>query len=150
MALDSGAAEFREIGLRMKAADKSLLPIVRKQIRASTAPVSTAIRAEALATLPKGGGANEWVASSKISTSVLLGPKTAGVKITAKKKGHDLKDVDAGVLRHPTYGYRGPGGWSETKVQPGFFSRPTRAAQAPVAAACMAAMVETARIAGFK
>lgn len=148
MALDSTADQFREFGLRMKAADAALMPLVRKDIRLVTAPVVEAVRAEALSSLPKSGGANEWVASSKIRTSILLGAKTAGVKITASKKGHDLKAINAGVLRHPTYGNRSA--WSVTKVQPGFFSRPVNDAQPAVAAACMAAMVETARIAGFK
>ena len=62
-------------------------------------------------------------------------------KLTGWCRDEDrLKSVDAGVLRHPTFGNRDA--WSVTKVQPGFFSRPVAAATPAVSVACVAAMRE--------
>lgn len=176
MARDVTGAEFRAIGLRLKAADEALLPLARRNIRVALAPVGDAIKKEALDTLPKAGGANEWVASSLTKISILLGPNTAGVKLTvtqpnpaksqaarnaraagnrkaaksfARNAGADLKAINAGRLRHPLPG-NNRDKWFTTEVRPGFFDRPVEAARPAVVAACSSAMLEAAHIAGFR
>lgn len=163
-------SNFAEVAARLKAADEALIPLARRNIRAATAPVGEAIRREALATLPKSGGANEWVAASKITTTTSLVPRTAGVTLrvhaqneavaakrsrarsAGKKYGgsasHNLQAINRGGLRHPLYGNRDH--WYTTRVKPGFFDRPVRAAVPAVAEACLAALREAVAVAGFK
>jgi hypothetical protein len=150
VALDATAADFRATGLRLKAGDAALMPIVRRNIRAATAPAKVMVPASARATLPHGGGLNEWVAAADVKTSILLGPKTAGVRIRVSKKGHDMKDIDVGNVRSPTFGRRkGKGSWHDTKVTPGFATKPLLELYPVTSVACRAAMLEVARIAGF-
>lgn len=143
-----GGAELREVAIRLKAAgDVELWKTLQRNIRVATAPARPAIRAEARATLPKRGGLNEWVAGSSITTGILTGRHTAGVKVTVRKRSHNARMIDRGVVRHPLFGNRDH--WYTTQVQPGFASRPLNALRPAVAAACMVAMRETAAAAGF-
>lgn len=143
-----GGAQLRETALRLKAAGNvELWKQAQKKIRLATAPARPAIRASARANLPRSGGLNEWVASASVTTSILTGARTAGVRIRVRKKGHDMSDLDKGVVRHPLYGNRSY--WYTTQVPPGFASRPLNAMKPAVAAACMLAMRETAAAAGF-
>lgn len=150
MALDATGLEFREAALELRAADVALMPVARKRIAAIGAPAVARVKQSALSTLPKGGQPiplNEWVASASIKTITMYGARTAGVAIRARKTGHDLAAIDAGIVRHPTYGNRKA--WATTNVQPGFFTRPLEAMEPIATALFLAAMTETAAIAGF-
>lgn len=147
MALDPTAAEFRAAALELKAAEQSLMPLARRNIRAATAPAAEAVRRSAMETLPHTGGLNQWVADASVKTGILTGPRTAGVRIVARKTGHDLPAVEAGTVRHPVYGHRNA--WAETQVRPGFFSTPLQELAPAVELACMAVMTEASRVAGF-
>lgn len=146
---DPTSEQFERLAVQLKAGEKAMLNLVRRNVRVATAPAAAAIRAEALGTLPRSGGLNEWVAAAKITTSTPIGPKFTGVTIRDRSKGHDLKSIDAGVVRHRVYGK-----WRKNtpaqNVPPGFFTRPVVKLAPAVAAACYAAAVEAAHIAGFK
>jgi hypothetical protein len=140
-------------------------------LRGAVAPVKPLIVAEARGTLPHTGGANEWVASAKIAVGATVSPKTAIVAVRMRQpnaaksrasknaraagkrfKGsttHDLVAINAGTLRHPTYGNRGPGMWFDTEVKPGFFTRPCTLMAPAIRAACNITIAETAAAAGF-
>lgn len=169
MLLNPGV-NFQREAARLKAADEALIPIVRRNIRAATAPVGPAIRQSASEMLPKRGGLNEWVAGSQISTRTSFIPKTAGVTIRMSNKNqatqakrararaagsryagsasHDLVHINRGMVRHPLFGDRDH--WYTTYVPKGFFDKPVNAARPAVAAACLAALREAAAIAGYK
>lgn len=150
--MDATAAQFRSVSIRLKEADAALMRLTRRNIRAAVAPVIPAIRASARSTLPKSGGLNERVAGTKISVSILTGRNTAGVRLrmgqgSGRAKRH-MTEINAGTVRHPVYGDRQ--NWATTDVEAGFFDRPVKAGQPATAEACMAALRESARIAGFK
>lgn len=148
MPLDATAAEFRAAALDLREANRTMYLTARRQIRAIATPAVAAVRQSALSTLPKRGGLNQWVADAVIKTSILTGPRSAGVSIRARKTGHDLPKINAGTARHPLYGNTSY--WYETPVQPGFFTRPLDE-MAPVAEALfLRAMTETAYVAGFR
>lgn len=145
---------FREVALRLKAADVELWKATQKNIRVATAPARPAVRAFARATLPKRGGLNEWVASAAVTTSILTGARTAGVAVRVKKRGHDMKDLDqTGVVRHPVFkSPRNPNPpWvSQQTNAAGFATRPLMALRPAVSVACYEAMRQAAAVAGFK
>jgi hypothetical protein len=143
-----GGAELREVAVRLKlAGEVDLRKQMMRNIRVATLPARAAVRASAMETLPKEGGLNAWVAQATTRTSVLTGARTAGVVIRVSKRGHDMKDIDAGTVRHPVYGNRGT--WVAQSVTPGFASKPLKALSPAVGAACLVAMRETAAAAGF-
>jgi len=164
------AREFQITAARLREADAALVPLVRRNIRVATSPLAAAIRSSATEMLPKGGGLNNWVADSKISTTTSFAPKTAGVTIRMSNKSaatqakrararaagsryagsasHDLQHINRGLVRHPLFGDRGH--WYTTYVPKGFFDKPVNASRPAVAAACMAALREAAAIAGYK
>lgn len=146
-----GADQLRLISLRLKAAGEiELRKAMARNIRIATLPARVAVRASAMETLPAGGGLNQWVAKATTRTSVLTGAKTAGVLIRVSRKGHDMKDIDKGTVRHPVFAKKGRRRvWVSQQVEPGFASKPLTALTPAVAAACKIAMDETAAAAGF-
>jgi len=96
-----------------------------RALRRASVPMIQAIRAEAIETLPKRGGLNEYVAAARISTTVKTGAETATVQIRGRRnqirrggKQVDLPAINRGRIRHPTYGH---GPWTTQSVAPGFW-----------------------------
>lgn len=116
---------------------------VLRALKAGTASAPNLIRHEALETLPKGGGANEWVAAAVTKVTVQSGARSAAAVIRTRKTGHDLRSIDAGRLRHPPFGQM-KAKWGMTPVRPGFFTRPLERTVAPEVTVLMRrAMTET-------
>lgn len=166
-----GTKQLEEVSAKLLAAGNvTLRRQMLKNIRVSVSPVKPLIVGEALGSLPHTGGANVWVASAPISIGAAVNVKTATVAVRmrqpnaavaakrarAKAAGkryassatHNLAAIDAGTLRHPRFGDRGE--WFDTKVKPGFFSRPCRLMAPSVLLACNLTVSETAIAAGFK
>lgn len=139
---------LREVALRLKAGDVELWKATRRNLIVAVQPARPAIRASARATLPKTGGLNEWVASASINTQILTGPRSAGVRLRVRKKGHDMADVDKGVVRHPVFGNRKA--WTVTNVEPGFATKPVEKLTPAITASVLLAMRQAALAAGFK
>ena len=102
---------------------------LRKRIREPLPKVRKAVKARALATLPKAGGLNQWVARTRVTAVVKLAGRSAGVKLKGSRKSTkgkaDLNRLDAGKIRHPSWGRVGPGQWHTQTVPAGFFTDPT-------------------------
>lgn len=158
-----GAEQLRALAVELKAADRALLLRMKRNIRAAAVPAGKAVQAEERAVLPKRGGLNEWVASARVGTRILSGPRTAGVRLVQGRKGSVSRASlrlmnEQGMVRHPNRGgyhfgverRAAAGGWSTTKVPQGFFERPLLAMEPEVRAAMIAVMDETARVAGFR
>lgn len=164
-----GTEQLERVSAQLLAAGNvELRKQMLKNIRVSVAPVKPLIRAEALNTLPHAGGANEWVASAKVSVGATVSPKIATVAVRASQSNaavrakkarakaagktyrgsatHNLKAIDQGILRHPTFGHEP---WKDTAVKPGFFSRPCKLMAPSVLLACNLTVSETAIAAGF-
>lgn len=105
-----------------------VLKQIGKAVRKPIPLVRKAIRDRALATLPKRGGLNRWVAAAIMKARIT--DTGAGVRIhlsagrDSARRRSDLKRIDAGRVRHPAWGRRTKGSWSVTAVEPGFFSKP--------------------------
>ncbi|MGC4769200.1 hypothetical protein ACLQ25_09495 [Micromonospora sp. DT44] len=114
--------------LRRFEGSKEVTRALRKQIRQPIPAVRKAIRRRATDTLPKRGGLNVWAAQTKVSARVSLAGRGAGVKLKGSRKSSkdksDLKRLDAGKVRAPSWGRRGKGAWHVQSVAPGFFTRP--------------------------
>lgn len=123
-----GDEQYRRLALALKAAgDKGLRRKLNKAVNKSTRPVAREVRKEARATLPSSGGLNVYVATMSIRTKRYTSAARAGVEITgSKRKGRgkvDVRRINAGTLRHPTYGHNP---WTAQHVPPGFWDRPIR------------------------
>ena len=96
---------------------KKLLRGIREQAK----PAVKDVKATALATLPSSGGLNKFVAKSSIGVRTRTSGEGAGVRIVAKKAGHDIYNLNRGRLRHPLFGMV-EGQWFTQEIKPGFFS----------------------------
>lgn len=152
MALSRTAQEFREAALATREANRVMYRVAARNIRIATAPARDEVRRSALASLPRRGGLNQWVADADVSTSVLTGARSAGVRIVSKRqsstKQTDLPKIDAGQVRHRVFG-KWLRGVPTQNVPPGYFTRPLSGLDPAVGAACLATMEEVSLIAGF-
>jgi hypothetical protein len=108
---------------------KVVLKAMRVAIRKPFPSVRAAIKANALTTLPKRGGLNAWVAAIKVTLSIKSSsPRSAGVVVKGGRNStgarSDIRAIDSGRVRAPSWGRRGPGQWHTVTVQPGFFTTP--------------------------
>lgn len=92
--------------------------------RAAKTSVTPAIRASALAILPKRGGLNAYVARASITTLISYASRSAGIRLRGRLKGgrSDVKRIDDGTVRAPAWGHRTA--WHTEAVAPGWFTRP--------------------------
>src|SRR5262249_22053698 len=109
-ALGVSGAELRYVAAKLrKAAARDLTKELRAAYRKAAKPLQPAVKAEALATLPKRGGYNA-VMSRAVKVSVIggTGRKALTVRVyaTGKREQRDVVQVNAGILRHPTFGRR--------------------------------------------
>jgi hypothetical protein len=100
--------------------DKELRKDMLRALRNAAKPMALAIKDQARDDLPHTGGLNEFVASASISPRTRTSGKSAGVRITGRKSGHDLDAINRGRVRHPVYG--GPA-WVTQSVQAGWWER---------------------------
>lgn len=116
-----GARNLEKLSKKLKAAgDATLRKELYAGINRATKPAKTAIKEAARRELPKKGGLNEFIAKSSVTTRTRGGGKNPGVQIVAKKKGHDIRAIDRGRLRHPVWGNRRV--WVTQQIKPGFFT----------------------------
>lgn len=119
-----GADQLRDLARALKAAgNKDLRKELMKAAQRSTRPVKREVAASARKTLPSRGGLNVWVAGAKVQTKTRTAGRSVGVVITGKpgrrqSPSSDLKAINRGRVRHPTYGHRP---WVNQRVRPGFW-----------------------------
>lgn len=143
-----GADELKAVAARLAAAGEiEMKKAMVARMRTALLPLPPIIRASAMAYLPKAGGANRWVADAKVSPRITATPRTGAVSIRMWKTGHDLRSIDRGYLRHPTFGNTDH--WFTTRVPPGFFTKPCLSMAPAVNVALRVAMADTAAFAGF-
>lgn len=117
-----------------------LLQEVRKELRGPVPVVRKRIKATALATLPASGGLGAWVAQTKITASVTLQRKAITIRLRGGRRSvgnlrgtgggtTDVRSIDRGRVRHPSWGRRFRGQWFTQTVAPGFFTK--TASEAP-------------------
>lgn len=107
---------------------KEVVKQLKGEIRKPLPEVRKAIRRRALDTLPKRGGLNRWVARTRVLGQVRVTGRGVEIKLVGRRKSQagtsDLKRLDRGRIRHPTFGQRGKGMWHTQAVRPGYFTDP--------------------------
>jgi hypothetical protein len=95
-----GTAKMAALGVALKRAPKLYRVELQREIRVAAQPLVPALRDAAREKLPSAGGLNEQVAGQRITVSVRLGPKTAGVRLVTTAP--DTSQTDKGFVRHPS------------------------------------------------
>lgn len=133
-----------------EAGDRGLRREVLATFRRIARPIGQDVIREGSAELPRRGGFAAAVAAAQIRQSNALSGRNPGVALSfrtavgATGKSMDLRTVDEGKIRHPTFGRRGRGQWRVTNVRAGAFRRPFEAQREPAARELVAAMERVA------
>lgn len=110
--------------------EQRVLDELKREMRTPVPVVRKAVRARALATLPKRGGLNKWVAAIQFKATQQIAGTTVRITLKGGRNSaggrSDIKRLDAGRTRHPSWGRRGKGQWHVTNVTPGFFTEPAK------------------------
>jgi hypothetical protein len=115
-----GAHELQALAERLKeAGEGELRKELLREIRGSAKKAIPDVRQSAYRTLPKRGGLAERVGKQAYAVQTRLSGSSASVRIVGKGM-KELRDIDAGRLRHPVFGDREK--WKAQSVTPGFFS----------------------------
>lgn len=120
--------------LRQFEGRKEVVKQLRKRLREPVPAVRKEIKARALSTLPRSGGLNVWVSKTRITAQVKVSSRSLTVKLRGGRnsstgKRSDMRRIDRGRLRHPSWGRRGAGQWHTQTVEDGFFTIPAANAQ---------------------
>ena len=84
---------------------KSIRRRLSKTIRDESDHITKEQRTNLAARLPhRGGLAAEASTAGRFTIRTTLAGKSAGVTITDSWKGHDMRAIDAGLIRHPVFG----------------------------------------------
>jgi hypothetical protein len=123
----SGAEKLALVGTAMRrlGAERVIVKEMSKRIRRLAGPFRDAVKTSARSTLPHHGGLGEWVARSRMITSVRTTTRSAGVRLVARRTSlrgaSDIARIDAGRVRHPLFGDRAH--WYAEAVTAGFGTR---------------------------
>ncbi|MFD6770885.1 hypothetical protein ACFWC6_32220 [Micromonospora chalcea] len=114
--------------LRAFEARKEVMRQLRKEIREPLPAVRAAVKARAVSTLPKRGGLNVWAANTRVTAAVSVSGRGVRVSLKGSRKStkgkSDLRRLDAGRVRHPSWGRRGADQWHTQTVPDGYFTKP--------------------------
>jgi hypothetical protein len=95
---------------------------VRRTIDEPFAAARAAMRARMLAVLPHRGGLGAWAAASHIHPSVRATGNRVSAELQVSRRSlrgpADLRALDRGRVRHPSWGRRAPGEWHTQLVAP--------------------------------
>lgn len=117
----TGANQLGDLARDLKAiGDKELRKELLRGIQKAAKPLAkVAAPAAARNRLPRAGGLNEFVATSKFAVRTRTSARNPGVRIVGTKTGHDIKAMDAGKVRHPV---RGTNVWVLQNIEPGWWT----------------------------
>lgn len=122
-ALDQLAREFRSFAGR-----REVVKQLKKDIRTPVPGIRKSIRKHAIAILPKAGGLGKWAAKSRVNVKITASSRTVSATLIGGRNSaggvSDLKRLDRGRLRHPSWGRRGRGQWHVQRVTEGWFTDP--------------------------
>ncbi len=123
------AVDFETFRRELRAFDgrREVLRALRADLRTPLPAARAVLRSWAVGNLPSSGGLGVWVGfNTKVTAVVSTGGRSALIRIKGSRKvGKDKADLvklDAGAVRHPSWGRTGAGQWHTQAVAPGFFS----------------------------
>jgi hypothetical protein len=112
---------------------KVVLKELRKGIRRPFPAVRKAVRKNAVDTLPKSGGLGKWASGIRINLRIKTTSRAASVTVVGGRNSaggrSDIKALDRGRVRAPSWGRRGKGSWHTQTVPVGFFTKPVTEAK---------------------
>lgn len=110
---------------------REVVKAMKRELNTTIPAVSREIRQYAVTVLPHRGGLGAWAAASRITPSIRDAGRRVSVRLKGSRKSiadkSDLKKLDAGSVRHPSWGRRGVGQWHTQRVHSGWFTTPARA-----------------------
>lgn len=127
---------------------REVVRALRRDLRAPVPEARARIQARAVEVLPHRNGLGVWVARARVTARVNLRSANS-VQVTirdgrnSRHARSDLRAIDRGRVRAPTFGRRGPGMWHTQQVRPGF-ATDTVADMAPVWRAAVVTAVNRA------
>jgi hypothetical protein len=125
-----GGEKFAAVAAKLRSSNKELRPRLYKVISQATSPLKRNIRSSARSMLPSRGGLANLIARSSLTTKKSVAARSAGVRIVGSSK-NDIKKIDKGRLRHPTFSHRP---WVTQSVPAGYFTKPMTEGAPAVAA----------------
>lgn len=103
---------------------KKVLRVLRKGIRDEMDPITRDQKQGLAARLPHRGGLAATVAGEgRTRVTTALSGRSVGVTLIDSWKGHDMKAIDAGEIRHPVFG-RWLRGQHAQQVPAGILTKP--------------------------
>lgn len=123
------ATSFDQLVRELKAFDarREIVRAMSKGIRKGAPGVRKKIRAAALSLLPSEGGLGAWVAQIRINMRIKTSGRRAGVTLVGGRNSvggrSDIRAIDRGRVRAPSWGRRSKGSWHTQTVPDGFFTR---------------------------
>ena len=94
-----GSEDFLRLAAKLDEGDRKLNNGIRRRLREVAKPLGSEVRDTLAESMPRRGGLSAMIGRSKVSVS----PR---VEIRVRSAGHDLEAMDAGMLRHPTFGHK--------------------------------------------
>lgn len=144
-----GVDELLALSKRLKAlGHRGLSREFSREIAKVLKPLRTTdLPASALDTLPKKGGLNRKVAKTKYRIQRRTGSRTAGLRLVAKYQYNIRRMDNPGIVRHPVFKRKGEESrrvvWVNQKIEPGWFTKPTKTAQPRILGGMNRAMSHT-------
>lgn len=127
------AVSAEQLARELRAFDgrRGIVKALRRSLTRESKPAVAATRAHALAILPKSGGLGAWVAAARIGWKISYAGRTAGVRLKGGRRSltdrSDLRAIDRGRVRRPSWGRRTRGNWHNQTVSPGWWTDPLSA-----------------------
>jgi hypothetical protein len=94
-----GSEDFLRLAAKLDEGDRKLNNGIRRRLREVAKPLGSEVRDTLAESMPRRGGLSAMIGRSKVSVS-------SRVEIRVRSAGHDLEAMDAGMLRHPTFGHK--------------------------------------------
>lgn len=123
------ATSFDQLVRELRAFDRrrEITKAMSKGIRSAVGPVRKQIRKVAVETLPRSGGLGAWVAQLRINLRVKTSGRRAGVTLVGGRNAQggrsDMRRIDKGRVRAPSWGHKTKAAWHTVSVEPGFFTQ---------------------------
>lgn len=129
----TGSRELRDLAADLRRERTAKRRLVVNAIERGARVLRRTIPASALATLPSGYGPT-MARSVRVTGSVQVARGAVSIRVRAMGKvdERDVASIDGGILRHPVFGDRSEGHWRNTRVRPGFATRPFADAKGPI------------------
>lgn len=101
---------------------------VRREIDEPLPLIRARVRASALSKLPHRGGLAAWGAAARVQSHITMAGDTVTATLTVSRNSlrgpSDLRALDRGRVRHPSWGRRRHSDWHIQMVPPKVYSEP--------------------------